>query len=60
MESILKFLAGKKTHAVAILAALAGVAQAFGWLTADQVVTIDAILAPLGLAFLRMGIKKEV
>lgn len=55
---LIEIFSGKKTYLVAILAGIAAFLEAMGWISQSQLVTVDMILAPLGLAFLRAGLKK--
>lgn len=59
MDKIIGILAGRKTYIIAILAGLSSFAFAMGWISQEQLIRIDAILAPLGLAFLRAGVSKS-
>ena len=60
MAGLLGLLSGKKTYIVAILAFVAAGLQAIGVIDVALVTKIDLILAPLGLAFLRAGVTKNV
>ena len=51
-------LQGKKTYLVAIIAIALNTAVYFNWITVDQLVVINSILAGLGLAALRSGVSK--
>lgn len=55
----MNFLNGKRTYIIAVLLVLANAAYSLGYVDADLIVKIDAILAPLGLAFLRAGIPSK-
>lgn len=50
------WLKGKRTYIVAILAGLATIVYGLGYIELNMLIRIDAILAPLGLAFMRAGI----
>lgn len=56
MEQILKGFSGYKTYIVAILLLVANLGVQLGWFTQDLVNMVNAVLAPLGLAFLRAGV----
>ena len=56
---MLNKLDGYKTYITAVLIGIANAGAALGWWTWDQVVIINSILGPLGLAFLRDGITKS-
>jgi uncharacterized protein (DUF486 family) len=60
MEQLLKSVSGYKTYIVAILLVVSNVGVQFGWFTQDHVNLVNAILAPLGLAFLRAGVNSAV
>ena len=53
------WLKGKKTYIVAAIAGIATVIHALGYIPLSTLVTIDAMLAPFGLAFLRAGIQNS-
>ena len=59
MDKILAFLSGKKTYITAILLGIANIGAVLGWWTWTQATVADSILAPFGLAFLRMGVDKS-
>ena len=59
MDKILAFFNGKKTYITAILLGIANIGASLGWWTWDQTKIVDSILAPFGLAFLRMGVDKS-
>lgn len=52
-------LEGKKTYIIVICLILAGVAKNLGYLDEETYKTIFGILAPTGLATLRMGMNKN-
>lgn len=56
MNKVLGFLVGKRTYIVAALMGVTTVLVSLGYITWDQAKIADAILAPFGLAFLRMSI----
>ena len=56
----MSFLNGKKTYLIAAIAFILGGLQALGVVDGSLVTKIDFILAPLGLAFLRAGVSKNV
>lgn len=58
MGKVLEFFSGKKTIITAILLGIANVGASLGWWTWEQATIANGILAPFGLAFLRMGIDK--
>lgn len=60
MELLLKSLSGYKTYITVILLAVANVGVQLGWFTQDHVNMANAILGPLGLAFLRDGLNTAV
>lgn len=49
---------GKKTFIVAVVTALLNLAVAFNWTSPAHLMQINTVLAALGLAALRDGIKK--
>ena len=51
MANVIKFLEGKKTYIVAVLAFVAAGGQALGWWSAEQVRLMNMFLAAFGLAF---------
>ena len=55
----MSFLSGKRTLIVAIIAFVMGGLHALGYVDQDLLVKADLILAPLGLAFLRLGAGKK-
>lgn len=60
MEQLLKSVSGYKTYITAILLIVANVGVQFGWFTQEHVNLANAILGPLGLAFLRAGVDSAV
>lgn len=56
MAQLLAALSGYKTYITAILLIVANVGVQFGWFTQEHVNLLNAILGPLGLAFLRQGV----
>jgi len=51
-------LEGYKTYITAVLLLVANLGVQFGWFTQEIVSVANAVLGPLGLAFLRDGISK--
>jgi len=58
MDKLLGFLKGKKTYLIAIVAVAVNFSVYMGWLSVDQLSTVNAILAFLGLGAVRAGISK--
>jgi len=58
MDKLLGFLKGKKTYVIAIVAVAVNFSVYMGWLSVDQLSTVNAILAFLGLGAVRAGISK--
>lgn len=56
--NFVEFLTGKKTYIVALLIALATMAQYMGWITNEAYTAILGLLGASGLATTRMAIKK--
>ena len=54
-----KFLDGYKTYITAVLLLIANLGVQFHWFTPEHVALANAILAPLGLAFLRDAVAKS-
>jgi len=57
MKQIIEAISGYKTHITAILLLVANLGVQFGWFTQEHVNIANSVLAPLGLAFLRMGVE---
>jgi hypothetical protein len=58
MQKILTALAGKKTYLIVLIAVIVNVSQQQGWITVDQIETINVVLGFLGLGTVRAGISK--
>ena len=54
----MSWLENRKTYIVAILGAVAAACHLLGIVDQNTLLAIDAVLAPLGLAFLRAGVSK--
>ena len=57
MDKLLNFLKGKRTLIMVALGVAVNFAVYMGWLSVDQIAQVNAILAFLGLGFLRVSIK---
>ena len=58
MGNLLDKVNGYKTYITAILAMVANVGLQLHWFTPEHVALVNAILLPLGLAFLRDAVAK--
>ena len=61
MQSIIDWLAGKKTYITAVLIAVYNIGLAFAWWTPDDqyVMLVNTVLVTFGIGFLRAGIAKK-
>jgi hypothetical protein len=58
MRNLLILLDGKKTYIVAVVIAVLNLAVAFGWISPENLETINVVLVALGLGALRAGVSK--
>lgn len=57
MDKLLGFLRGKRTFITVVVGVAVNFAVYMGWLSVDQIAQVNAILAFLGLGFLRASVK---
>lgn len=58
MRKIMEFLNGKKTYITFGIAFILGGLSAVGIVDQETVIKVNLFLGPLGLAFMRAGVKK--